>query len=172
MGDNGVVRRLYSDGFASVLAFVLKNSGSKEAAEDLYHEAFLASWRNVQLKRFTPANESEWNAYLNRVARNKWIDQLRAKKGKETTTIDDDRMEGDSETDHDQIAEEEIYIKQIVQSFRLLGEDCQRLLNLFYYKRKSMREIATLFKWTEGTARNNKYRCLQKLKTIINKNRP
>ena len=50
-------------------------------------------------------------------------------------------------------------------AFDLLGEKCRQLLILFYFKRNSFREIASLLKFgSEETAKNQKYRCIQKAK--------
>ncbi|HEY0040609.1 MAG TPA: hypothetical protein VGB71_08105, partial [Flavisolibacter sp.] len=56
------------------------------------------------------------------------------------------------------------------ENFTKLGNNCRELLNRFYFQKESLRTIALAFQWTEATAKNNKYRCLQQLRELI-KNR-
>ena len=50
-------------------------------------------------------------------------------------------------------------------AFNLLGEKCRQLLILFYFKKKTFREIASALSFSdEKTAKNQKYRCIQKAK--------
>ena len=46
-------------------------------------------------------------------------------------------------------------------------QECKSLLKLFYFEKKSMEEISELINITDASARNKKYRCMQKLKTIV-----
>jgi DNA-directed RNA polymerase specialized sigma24 family protein len=63
--------------------------------------------------------------------------------------------------------EKENQLKKIEDSFKNLGESCKELLTRFYYKKESMSMIAKAFDWTAATARNNKYRCIQRLKEML-----
>jgi RNA polymerase sigma-70 factor (ECF subfamily) len=49
-----------------------------------------------------------------------------------------------------------------------MGNPCKELLQLYYYHKKSMSEIAELLGYqNEHTARNKKYRCLGQLKEMV-----
>jgi DNA-directed RNA polymerase specialized sigma24 family protein len=41
------------------------------------------------------------------------------------------------------------------------------VLTLYYFMKQSMSKIAAVFSWTEATAKNNKYRCLQRLRNMV-----
>lgn len=167
LNNEELLQRVYQENLSSVIIYVTNNSGSKEQAEDIYHEAFLAVWRNMQLDRFTAESESSFRGYLIRVAKNKWIDYLRSKGFKVTAKLDELTHHTDTgQPEHKDETDE--YIDKVVSGFSQLKENCRELLTLFYYKNKTMKKIAELFGWTEATARNNKYRCLQKLRDIIN----
>lgn len=49
-----------------------------------------------------------------------------------------------------------------------LGEQCQQILRLYYFERRSMQEVAEItgFK-DEQKARNKKYKCMKALKDLI-----
>lgn len=143
----------------------MKNRGNREQAEDTYHDAFIAVWRNMQLGRFSPDCEGAFKAYLIRIAKNKWIDFLRSKGFRITDALDEqvqpaDKVDAEDETDQ--------YLSQVAGVFGKLGVRCRELLTMYYYNDHSMKKIAEKHEWTEATARNNKYRCLQKLRALIN----
>ena len=53
-----------------------------------------------------------------------------------------------------------------MQAFKKLGKECKELLEVFYFEKKSLREIAAQFNIGEASARNKKYRCIQKLRSL------
>jgi RNA polymerase sigma factor (sigma-70 family) len=53
-----------------------------------------------------------------------------------------------------------------MDSIDQLGERCQLMMKLFYFERKSFKEIAELMAMDEASARNAKYRCQEKLKKM------
>jgi len=59
------------------------------------------------------------------------------------------------------------YLELVKEEYERLGDPCRELLNRFYFKKESMREIAAHFSWTEASAKNNKYRCLQRLRNMV-----
>lgn len=53
-----------------------------------------------------------------------------------------------------------------MESICNLGERCQLLLKLFYFERKTFKEIAEIMAMDEASARNAKYRCQEQLKKM------
>ncbi|MEI9913190.1 MAG: sigma factor [Bacteroidota bacterium] len=47
--DEQALKALYAANYSKVENYVLDNSGSAEDAKDIYQEAFIAVWRNIQL---------------------------------------------------------------------------------------------------------------------------
>lgn len=164
--EEGALKSLYADNYFKIEKYVLNNSGTVEDAKDVFQEAFIAVWRNIQLEKFYPENENSLAGYLYRIAKNKWLDHLRSGHYKKTTTIGDSAGEI---TDELLPEEDEKYITDVRKQFENLGENCREVLTRFYYKKESMRIIAEKFDWTEATAKNNKYRCLQKLRELLKK---
>lgn len=168
--EDAVLRKLYQDNVGGVTALVLKNSGAGDDARDLYQEAFLAVWRAVQTGRFSPASEKEFSAYLFQVARFKWIDQLRSSKGRRLVSLQDWPAEiAVQEPEQDST---DMQAAAVRAAFPQLGDNCREVLSRFYFKKEPLREIAAGFGWTEATAKNNKYRCLQKLRGLLQMNKP
>src|SRR5690349_12147059 len=153
--DELLLKSIYTKNYRSVEQYIMKNNGSAEDARDIYQEAFIAAWRNVQLSRFIPAGENDYGAYLFTVARNKWIDHLRKLKSKRVVELVEDRMQDE---ENDDSFNGDRYIEQVKLQFDRLGERCRELLSQFYFQKASLRKIAAQFSWTEASAKNNKYR--------------
>ena len=165
--DEAALKSLYESNYHTVEKYVLKNNGCIDQAKDIYQEAFITVWRNIQLDKFHPESENALAAYLCQIARNKWMDQLRSKHYMKNRPIND-LVHKLPEENLEEI-EENNFIGDVKKHFEKLGEKCKEVLTRFYYKKQSMKKIALRFGWTDATARNNKYRCLQKLREIIKK---
>jgi RNA polymerase sigma factor (sigma-70 family) len=164
--DEAVLKSLYENNYQGVEKYVLSNSGTVDQAKDVYQEAFIAVWRNIQLDKFYPESENALIAYLYQIARNKWTDYLRSKHYKKNTSLNDLVHKLPEEIEED---EDDRFIGNVKIYFEKLGENCKEVLTRFYYKKQSMKKIASRFGWTDASARNNKYRCLQKLREIMKK---
>lgn len=163
--DDKALEDLYTANFFKTEAFVLANSGTAEEAKDIYQEAFIAAWQNIKAGRFVPQNGSSMEGYLFQIVKYKWYDYLKAAKKMKSVPIDDNGF-----IDAAYNEEEQNYIEKVEQHFKNLGEPCREVLNQFYFLKQSMQHIATRFSWTEATAKNNKYRCLQRLRNMVTGN--
>ena len=76
--DAEALRHLYLTNYKGIETYILKNSGTRDDAKDIYQEAFIAVWRNVQLDKVSFDRDTDkLNGYLFRVAQYKWLDELR-----------------------------------------------------------------------------------------------
>ena len=162
--DEQALKHLYTHGYGKVEKYILNNKGSAEQAKDIYQEAFIAVWRNIQLDQFVPRSETALSGYLYQVAKNKWIDYLRS--GHFKNIVRARNIEKEYEMVEELPGEQQEYINDIKNGFRQLGDNCKEVLNRFYYRNETMRMIAEAMDWTEATARNNKYRCLERLREL------
>lgn len=166
LNDEAALRRLYTSNYPRVESFVLNNNGNSDQAKDVFQEAFIAVWRNIQLDRFQPQNGAGLEAYLFQIAKNKWMDYLRSGHYNKVVRMDTATVAA-READEPPAAESD-YLSLVKKHFAGLGDNCKKILTLYYYDNQSMKEIAEQMSWTEATAKNNKYRCIQKLKDLIN----
>ncbi len=163
--DDQVLRTIYESGYPGIRQYVLQNSGTEDDAKDIYQEAFITMWRNVQLGKVHFSEFGQLQGYLFRIAQFKWLDQLRSSRIKNTKSLTDTEIEADIATEMDPEAEN--YIAIIKRFYASMGNPCKDVLHRFYFLKQSMAEIALFYSWTEPTAKNNKYRCLQKLRQMI-----
>lgn len=152
--------------FPVIKKFILKNSGTKQDAEDIYQDALIILMRKAQESQFVLT--SSLNTYLYSVCRFLWSDQLKRKSKK--VEKDFEKVEGFIASD--QISEDiknESEFALAEKAVSSLGEKCRQLLRLFYFEKISMKEIALKLKFaTEKVAKNQKYRCIEKAKENLN----
>lgn len=163
--DEQALRHLYITNYPKIEAYVLNNSGATDDAKDIYQEAFIAVWRNVQLEKVSFYVPDKLNGYLFKVAQYKWLDELRSRSRKKTEPLYKTEMVED--IGHTTSKEEDIYLEKIKTHFATMGQPCREVLQRFYFAKQSMAEIASNFSWTEATTKNNKYRCLQRLRSMV-----
>ena len=152
---------LYQSQFPKLRRFVLTNNGNEDQAKDVFQEAFVIAWENIKKGVFIPGNNSDVNAYLFRVAKNKWVDYVRSAGYKKNVSLE---IQHDKQEEEGEAEDKESALQRIEKGLKTLGDKCRDLLKRFYYRKESMATIADNFGWTEQTARNNKYRCIQQLR--------
>lgn len=162
---DAALKELYLSNYLNIEKYILANHGTKEDAKDIYQEAFLVYWRNMKLGKFSTFHSNSISGYLLQIAKNKWIDILRREKRMNFVPLDEESQLYDLSEDLNE--EEKDYIDIVKKHYDELGEPCKTLLKLFYFHKESMKEIAKFFSWTDATAKNNKYRCLQRLRDKV-----
>ncbi|RYY30959.1 MAG: sigma-70 family RNA polymerase sigma factor [Chitinophagaceae bacterium] len=163
--DDLLLETIYKTGFPGIKKYIIQNNGTEDDAKDIYQEAFIIMWRNVQLDKISFRGFEQLQGYLYRIAQYKWLDHLRSSRVKHTSAMPDTEIETDMNSETD--IEENAYIATVRQHYAAMGNPCKEVLKRFYFLKQSMAQIASNFSWTEATAKNNKYRCLQKLRNMI-----
>lgn len=171
--DTTVLKQLYVYNYPKVEILVLRNSGTKEQAKDIYQDAFLAVWQNIKQNKFIPQSESSINGYIYTIAKNKWLDVLRSKGFKKTivaSQLGHFEIKDEENNDIDDDILKDKRLEDVMLAFRSLGEACKSLLHKFYFEKKSMKLIAKELELDAASTRNKKYRCMKKLREIALKN--
>ncbi len=166
--DELVLKQLYLNNYHKVELYILKNNGTMPQAKDTYQDAFIAVWKNIREDKFLPDNETAVQGYLYTIAKNKWLDFLRSSQYKNTSPLRKDLIENKLSEIHngEEWAEDDKKFNCTIEAFNKLGEPCRQLLKLFYFSKKPLRSIAKELDIEEASARNKKYRCIQKLREL------
>lgn len=139
---------------------------STDDAKDLYQTTVILFYENVLNKKLTTLNSS-LKTYLFAIGKNKIREHLR-KTGKTFIGLDsvpDQPYYDDILTDDDTDKKSYAIFKKCLDA---LGDPCKNVLVSFYYKNFTMAEIADAFDYkNEATAKNSKYKCLQRLKACF-----
>lgn len=160
---------LYKKVLPSITQYIRKNSGNKEQAEDIFHDAIIkliVKIRNAELPI-----ETDIYAYLFTMAKNMWI--IKAKRDQKVKYTDDLTTSSfynkeESEDGHSDQTEKTIAMESVLST---IGEKCKELLTLTYYMNFSLKEAAEkLGISNEEVAKTNQYRCKKKLFEVIKNN--
>lgn len=171
-GNTDVFKYLYAD-FDIITSFISQNHGGEEDAKDFFHEALIILYEKIINNEFEL--KSKLSTYLFSVCKNLWLYHLRDKKPMLFNSIDDkDKTENIFEDiveyEENRLIKEEA-LEIIIQKIKELKEPCYSILMMFYFKKMSYLLIAEQLNYkTEKVVKNQKYRCLQKLKESMPKN--
>lgn len=162
-GNGEVLNALYKKYYNIVLKFIVNNSGSDEAAQDIYQETIIVVYENAQKTGFEL--QCQLQTYIYSIAKRLWLKQLR-KSGKLVLlkeNAENDFVDAENDLSDHELKEAEI--EKMNRSLEELGEPCSTLIKDFYVHKLSMDDIAEKFGYTNAdNAKNQKYKCLQRLK--------
>lgn len=158
-----VLRALYKKYYNIVLKYVVNNSGTSEAAADIYQETIIVLYETAQKPGFSL--NCQLQTFIFSIAKRLWLKQLR-NHGQIARFKDDEEEDvvdvSEEMTEH---LKKEADIERMNTSMENLGEPCKTLLKDFYVSKLSMDEISEKFGYTNAdNAKTQKYKCLQRLK--------
>lgn len=163
------VRYLYANYFESLASYVRSNNGNDQDAEDIFQECIVVFIDTVRQGKFR--GDSKVKTFLYAIMRNLWLNELKRRNRathRETKYYDENpKIE---ESVHVSLRENEVKI-QVASLVAQLGENCQKILNLFYYQEMPMKEIYQEMGYeNEQIARNMKYKCMKKMHALLDAN--
>ncbi len=156
------------------LRFMTGMYDDEETIKDIYHDALLVLFENIRHKNLV-LERTSIQTYLNSICRNQVL--VRFKSSKKLRFISNDEMEAkydekitDWLEDLGDVNSERM--KAIVEELKKMKEDggkCYELLMLFYFEARNQDFIAKKLDYKNAKhAKNQKYRCLKKLKDLFN----
>lgn len=162
-GDPIVIRAVYKNYHDAIVHFVETQYGSKEDAHDVFQEGLVAVFQNMQKPDFELT--SSFLTYFYSVCRNIWYNKLRKRPNKKVTL--DEKMLLIIEEDASPVLEESEQYFLYRKIFLKLGQDCQRVLDLFLQK-ISMEQIREEMGYGSiGYTKKRKFLCKEKLVKLI-----
>ena len=165
LNDRKAIETIYKLHYNMVQSLILNNSGTPDDARDIFQEAMIVLYEKVKSGSF------ELNCliktYLYSVCRRLWLKRLsqlqrispEVEKLEETVPVEEDLELREQRNIDFQVME---------KSLKNLGEPCKSLLEAYYHQKKNMVEIAASFGYTNAdNAKNQKYKCLMRLKKLF-----
>ncbi|MBP5476159.1 MAG: sigma-70 family RNA polymerase sigma factor [Paludibacteraceae bacterium] len=168
-GDNTAIRRLYSELREPFFRYFLNHYRlDDDTMADLLQEAVIGTWKNVQRGTLTTDNLTcRLSTYVITIGIHRHLAATR--QTDKFVPLDTEQHSGLQDMPDDGIYDTERE-NAIARAVEQMTEPCNTLLRLFYYENKDMESIAQEMNYPSAdAAKTQKYRCMQKLKTVFAK---
>jgi RNA polymerase sigma factor (sigma-70 family) len=170
IGTDDAIRFLYRENFELLSRYVLNNSGSEQDAEDIFQEAMIAFVNLAQAGKFR--GESSIRTFLFVLNKNIWLNELKRRGRAEVREEKYERLIDQQGQSISLAIEMQQSKNELMKAIEELGENCKKILLLFYYENHSMKEIVSHLPYeNEQVVRNKKSKCLKKLEQLISSNK-
>jgi len=164
-GDEAGLALLYRANRKPITAYVTRNHGNEDDAEDMLQEALIVLWERVRSRRFEYA--ARLSTFLYATVKNKWARELARRRHEQPSTDTMDSVTADDPSPLDDLIESE-EAERISEALNRLGDPCKALLKFYYWEELSMEEIAKTMGFANAeTAKSKKYQCKEMLKRIL-----
>lgn len=164
-GDHKIFNELYEYEFPKVVKLIIKNSGSVDIAKDVFQDAIVILMEKVYAN--TLDLTCTISTYLYSICRFLWMDQLR--QNKREMPFNDSYSYLNVEITVAGFENTPDIYENVNKAIGTLGDPCKQLLECYYYKNLSWVEIAqTLGYANAASARNQKYKCLERIRKTVN----
>lgn len=152
--------------FPAILRLIQANQGLRQDAEDLFQEALIVVYLRHQQRNLTL--NCRLSTFIYAICRNMWMERVRRQS--KQVQLDESQLEivDLSPSTLEAIEENE---KNLIMNRYLgqLGEDCQKLLKLFFAGH-SMKDIAREMNYSSDRyARKRKFSCKEVLLELVRK---
>jgi len=173
-GDQDAFEQLVRAHDQSVLRLAMNLLRSPEEARDVYQEAFLRVYKNLDTFRF----DCSFHTWLYRIVTNICLDHLRKRKvRKEEQAVVDtaegpvDRMETFAEDSAQADPERTLWNQQLRQRIQTALEDLtpreRMVFEMRHYEGLRLRNIGEVLGTTEEAAKNCLFRATQKMRAVL-----
>lgn len=163
--DSKAIETIYKDNFNMVQVYVLNNNGSYDEARDIFQEAMIALYEKAQSESFVLTCSIK--TYVYSVCRRLWLKRLQ-QLGRYTHSVDglDETVAVEEDLEAHEKRNADFSIMD--RALHSLGEPCKSLLEGYYLKKLDMNALAVEFGYTNAdNAKNQKYKCLMRLKKLF-----
>jgi RNA polymerase sigma factor (sigma-70 family) len=163
--DRKAVERIYEENFNTIQALIINNNGSADDARDIFQETMIVLFEKVRSGSFEL--NCQIRTFLYSVARRLWLKRLQQQN---RYTSPGDSLESVVPVEEELGAHEQrnAEFEMMDKAISNLGEPCKSLLEAYYLQKQNMQVIAANFGYTNAdNAKNQKYKCLMRLKKIF-----
>ncbi|GAB4448759.1 MAG: hypothetical protein OHK0036_04700 [Bacteroidia bacterium] len=171
--NEAILKALYHQYFRMIRHHIITNNGNEADARDIYHETLLTLIHVVKKDNFILS--SSLSTFIFAISKRLWLKHLNKNKNfsysdnfnEDTSSLSKDI----SEQYIEEYEQQEKNIQKIHIALQSLGNPCYQLLKEFYYNHLSMEQIAEKLGYNNAdVAKNQKYKCLQRLKKYFFEN--
>jgi RNA polymerase sigma factor (sigma-70 family) len=163
--EKAAIEAIYKDNYRLIQQLVVHNNGTEDDARDIFQEALIVLYQKARSGSFEL--NCQVKTYLYSICRRLWLKRLQQNRKFETPVDSFDEIVPVEEDVEAHVKTERQY--GIMRSaLGKIGEPCKSLLEAFYIHDKNMSEISAFFGYTNSdNAKNQKYKCLMRLKKLF-----
>ncbi len=171
--EDSVILRFYEEQWIKVRAIIMKMGGNEEQAKDIMQEATTALYVNIKKNRYKNNPNVRISSYFIQLCKFRWYDLVKSAHYSKSHSINTnehfllDNYEEEYNRQID-IIEQNNKLHKVIE---LLNQKCKNILLDFYWKKLSLAEIAKIYQMTFESAKNAKYRCMNRLKSLFKSNK-
>jgi len=164
-GDEEGLVLLYETNRRPILNHALRNNGTADDAQDLLQESLVILWERVRAGKFE--YRARLSTFIYATAKNIWSQRLRKKEREVAGGLDPEGNQDFSPS----VLETMIVTERarlVREALDRVGEQCRKLLLLFYWEELSMEEIAQKLGFANAeTVKAKKYQCKKALEKVL-----
>jgi RNA polymerase sigma factor (sigma-70 family) len=165
ISDRKAVERIYEENFNMVQSLIINNNGSSDDARDIFQETIIVLFEKVRSGSFEL--NCQIKTFVYSVARRLWLKRLQ-QQNRYTSPGDSIEQVVPVEEDLEAHEQRNSEFEMMEKAINNLGEPCKSLLEAYYLQKQNMQVIAANFGYTNAdNAKNQKYKCLMRLKKIF-----
>lgn len=166
-GDEDGLVRLYHQNRKMVVSYVSRNSGTRDDAEDMLQEALVILWERVRSGKYEYT--AKLSTFVYAAVKNLWSRRLARYRRETPKELDGDEY-GDGEPSPLENVINNERLELVRNSMKKIGEQCRKLLLLFYWEELSMEQIALEMGFANAdTVKSKKYQCKKQLEKLMKK---
>ncbi len=161
-----VLEKIYATYLPEITDWVKKNHGAAEDARDIFQEAIVVIFRKDAEPEFQL--KSTFGGYLYGICRYLWLRQLKKKYRTEVTLTGDEghTVIGNVEEELVEMEKRKLFREKLAG----MGEDCRRLLSLFF-EGISLKAIAQQMAYTDDYVKKKNMLCKKTLADLVRQDR-
>ncbi|WP_034688902.1 RNA polymerase sigma factor [Chryseobacterium hispalense] len=168
IGNNSAFMQLYKYYFPTVKNMVLSNKGSEDDAQDIFQDAMIVFLEKLRQENFILS--ASIKTYIYAVTKNLLLKTKRD--GTQSRSLDYILNNDFLLQIEDTIEEEISRVENLKEYVDQISLHCQKFINDVYLKNKTISQIQKEYGYTtKHNAQNQKYKCIEQLKAMIEKKR-
>jgi RNA polymerase sigma factor (sigma-70 family) len=163
--DKKAVETIYQQNYNMVQTLIINNNGSADDAKDIFQEAMIVLYEKVRSGTFEL--NCQIKTYMYSVCRRLWLKRLQ-QLNRYSSPIESLEAVVPVEEEIEEHEQRNAEFEMMEKAISSLGEPCKSLLEAYYLQKQNMQVIAANFGYTNAdNAKNQKYKCLMRLKKIF-----
>ena len=160
--DRSRFAELYENNFERVYAYIARRVRDRDEAQDLTADVFHSALANLAKFEW---RGSPFSAWLYRIAANAIIDRSKSSSRRAMSEVEVEDLPGSAETGAE--LDEVEHRARLFKLVERLPIDQSRVIVMRFAEQKSIREIATALRRTEGSIKQLQFRGLQNLRVRL-----